>query len=233
MKKLLAIILISLMLLSSCADVDKSDSGSGGDTAPMFDVLSVTNVFPTMSKGYNEKDNPPPTMIDYVVQMENKLSKEQMIEILTYTTNITLYVASLDAEGKEYQSYDVEAEVSGIIDDKEKFITFYEGFTDERYSDRFPDKFFEDNIVLIIYFGIKGYDSPFVKLDYSFDSETNDLNLLFTTRPHEGWGNKAYDAVLRGSAYIIPIAKSDLTVDGKLVPYEELNIAVSRKLTVE
>jgi hypothetical protein len=38
---------------------------------------------------------------------------------------------------------------------------------------------------------------------------------------------------LHSIAYIISIAKSDITVDGKLVPYEELNIEVTGKLMLD
>ena len=76
-------------------------------------------------------------------------------------------------------------------------------------------------------------DMPFVKADYSFDSDTKSLNISLTTRPHDGWHKMGETLNLHSIAYIISIAKSDITIDGKLVPYEELNIEVTGKLMLD
>ena len=224
MKKLFALFLISIMLLSSCADIDKSGSGSG-DTVPTFDVIALTNNLPPMSMGYNATDNPPPTTIDHIVNISGDLSREQLEELLACKTDITLGGSSNGETVVSVRTF--KADLAGIIDNKENCIAFYEGITEELYSDRFSDDFFENYVVLTMFFFNQGYDDPFVNVYYSFDSETKKLRISFTERPHEGWGDNGYDAVLHTSGYFIPISKSDITIDGKLVPYEELNIEVT------
>ena len=54
----------------------------------------------------------------------------------------------------------------------------------------------------------------------------------FSERQLDGW--EPMDIEVVGiTAYLIPIAKSDITVDGKLVPYEELKVEVTGDLTLE
>ena len=48
----------------------------------------------------------------------------------------------------------------------------------------------------------------------------------------DGWEPMDIE-VVGFTAYLIPIAKSDITVDGKLVPYEELKVEVTGDLTLE
>jgi hypothetical protein len=234
MKKLFALMLISLILLTSCADIDKTGTGSGEDILP-FDVI-VIGAHPIIGAGYDYKDNLPPTNVDYIAtrSYSEDWKGKQIKDTLSYNLNIVFSRDLYDLKGNYSHSVDSQADVSGIIDTKEKFESFYEGYTTEKYSDRFPQNFFENNILFVMYFDGGSIDYPYVKVEYTFDTDTKGLNVAFSTRPHEGWGSDYKLAIPALSiAYLIPIAKSDITVDGKLVPYEELRIEVTGNLTVE
>ena len=85
-----------------------------------------------------------------------------------------------------------------------------------------------------MYFDGDSTDYPYVKVDYKFDTASKGLNISLSTRPHDGWGSDCRLAIpALPTTYLIPIAKSDITIDGKLVPYEELNIEVSGKLMLD
>ena len=231
MKKMLALILISFMLLSSCSYIDKSGAGSS-DELLSFDVLALTSHFPQLEDGYDYKNNLPPTSINYILPM-NGIGEKEIKECLTYETDIVLNNTYYYVRTNTENVSNVQMDISGIIDDKNKFRRFYEGIQYEKYSDRFSDNFFKNNILLITYCCGKGFDMPFVKADYSFDSDTKSLNISLTTRPHDGWHKMGETLNLHSIAYIISIAKSDITIDGKLVPYEELNIEVTGKLMLD
>jgi hypothetical protein len=93
-------------------------------------------------------------------------------------------------------------------------------------NEHFSETHFDDNIVIIAY---SNHEAVFLGFDYGFDPLSKTLKIKFSTRPHEGWHESLLD-VSGYTAYIVSVAKSDITVDGKLVPYEELNIEVTGNL---
>ena len=222
MKKLLAIILISLMLLSSCADADKS--GAGGGDAP-FDVLLITNKTPYEDPYYKSDD--PPASIDYI----NEFWDFPDIEYY----NILSYKPDIEFKGRESGR---DPSFCGIIDNEKKFKSYYEDLTNYKeltngkYEDRFPENFFDDCFILLICYICDTFEPTFVKVDYTFEPDEKGLNLTFTTRPHEGWLDCPTENV-GTSVLLVPIAKKDVVVDGKLVRYEDLNIEVNYMLTDE
>jgi hypothetical protein len=211
MKKLFALFLISIMLLSSCAGIDKSGTGGGEKNFP-YDVLVLTNKPPVPEDFYNEKKDVSLADIDHVIG-------DFVIpprDYLTCEVNI------------DFKNIAPDTNIYGIFDDEKKFKSFFAA-TDTRrnYEDIFPDDFFDNYIIL--YMSYECREGGFDKINYSFDSTNNMISIHFSKRQLDGW--EPMDIELVGyTAYLIPIAKSDITVDGKLVPYEELNIEVTGNL---
>ena len=213
MKKLFALFLISIMLLSSCTNPDKSGTGGGEKIFP-YDVIILTNKPPLPDDSYKETDDSSRANIDHVICA----SWVPPRDYLTCEVNVSF---------KNNGSY---CNIYGIFDDEKKFKSFFGANTTKKYEDFFPDDFFDNYTILYMSYEIS--EGGFDKIDYSFDSTNNMLTIYFSERQLDGW--KPMDIEFVGyTAYLIPIAKSDLTVDGKLVPYEELTVDTSIKQTVE
>jgi hypothetical protein len=107
---------------------------------------------------------------------------------------------------------------AGIIDSKEKLSEAIEKGTKKKYSELYTDDFFEKNI--IIYISKYHSGSVFYEFEYGFDPETKLLAIHFTQPVKDMFKHSemhhTYD-------YYITIPKEVITVDGKLIPYEELN----------
>jgi hypothetical protein len=235
MKKLLAIILISLMLLSSCtAPTDQSkeaptDTTAAATTAPtsvpqsneiemkMTNGLVITSKYPEKRHAYQKSDVNPPSDIDYIVRLKSGIDES----VLTYKMDLTYNTNLYNYKELEKSYHDVKTDFAGIIDNKEKFISCYESLTGEKYSKRFSDTFFDDNIIIISQ--AFGFEHVFVGFEYGFEANLKKLKVVFFTRPHEGW-HECTTEELGACIYIVPIAKKDIMIDGKLIPYDELTI---------
>ena len=243
MKKIFSMFLVSLLLLTSCVTSVEDFKGNSSGTNNAMSVSSkleekmkitngivITTKYPHAYPAYKEYGLNTPTKIDYILQKKGG-SYEEIELAMSYEANIIVSGVTYDYGSLTKQYWEHTPKFSGIADNKEKFKNLYESLTGENYSDRFSDEFFEDNIVFFMH-SSPGFEVCFVGFEYGFDSETKKLKIAFETRPHEGWTDSLLEVV--GSVmYIIPIAKSDLTVDGKLVTYEELNIEVTGNLTLE
>lgn len=227
MRRLLILTLISLLILTACAE---PNSSAPSDTPKEFEGLVITSKYPMKSDDYVKSGEEPPTKIDYILKKKG-VENEDIKSALTFEFQVTMNIDDLDFYGNEYR-YEWAAYFIGFIDDKARFQPLYEKMTGEKYSDRFSENFFDDTVIFLIYYPGGRLEEPFVKFDYTFDTEQKELKVTFEERPHEGW-RKNLDDFGGSFTYLIPIAKSDITVDGKLVPYEELNIEVTGNLTVE
>ena len=202
----------------------------------------VTNKSPEIDLAYKNSETQPPSDIKYILSYKKGLGRpseedyESIRSALTSEKNIEYNIARNDYQNlDQWHSYKMKTQISGIIDNGEKFKSFFETYviTDfqtytVKYSDLFSDKFFEDNVIL---FSMSDYDEGvFVGFEYGFDPSSKTLKIVFTPRPHEGWHEctAEFGGLIM---YLVNIPKSDLTIDGKLVPYEELNIEYSGRLT--
>lgn len=215
MRKLFALVLISILLSYSCTKADKSDVGEY-----TLDVIVSTNQFPIIDADYNGEDHSRAN-IDYIVPMNGAMSVS-IRDVISCEVDVTF---------KDFQIDKGARNIFGIISNSLPFKSYYRESTGENYNTRFSQDFFGENIVLYMYLQFK--DFPFAKVDYTFDPESKTLNLIFLERSHEGWETYIDPEFVPSTAYFIPIAKSDITIDGKLVPYDELNIEVTGKLTLD
>ena len=243
MRKLLSVILILILLLTSCGtsveEFNENSSGTNNETSASFKLeekmkitngIVITTKYPHAYPAYKEYGLNTPTKIDYILQKKGG-SYEEIKSAMSYEANIIVSGVTYDYGSLTKKCWEHTPKFSGIADNKEKFKNLYESLTGENYSDRFSDEFFEDNIVFFMH-ASPGFEVCFVGFEYGFDPESKKLKIAFETRPHEGWTDSLLEVV--GSViYIIPISKSDITIDGKLVPYDELNIEVTGKLTAE
>lgn len=242
MKKYIALILLLLVLLSSCtAPTDQSKETSSDTTAAVVpppvvvpqsqetemkitNGIVVTSKYPEKRHAYLEADEKPPSDISYILLMKGELDESVISYKLALTYKFTFY----QFEKNEKIHREVKPNFAGIIDNKEKFISCYEALTGEKYVERFSDTFFDDNIIIIS--RARSFERTFVGFEYGFDINTKKLKITFITRPHEGWKEKSTDD--EGTCiYIVPIAKKDIMIDGKLVAYDELNVEYTGIIT--
>ena len=239
MKKLFALILLSVMLLSSCAEI--GNSGNGGDTtvAPettrpettgQIDILKVDVDFKKADFYIFSCDIPlpledprlpklPEDLFDYVFELSDVSANGN-----SYSDGALSFEFPL-TEYKEYKKFDgtmsstqTDCSKAGIIDSKEKLSEAIEKGTKKKYSELYTDDFFEKNI--IIYISKYHSGSVFYEFEYGFDPETKLLAIHFTQPVKDMFKHSemhhTYD-------YYITIPKEVITVDGKIIPYEELN----------
>ena len=213
------------MILSSCADQNSAEPSNASND---FDGVVITTKYPMQSRDYVKSGKEPPRL-DYILDLMNGVSSEEAKSALAFESRVTMNIDTLDFNGNEYR-YEWAANFIGFIDDKAKFQSVYEKMTGEKYTDRFSENFFDDTVIFIVDYHGGRLEEPFVSFDYSFNPEQKELKVSFKRRPQEGWEQNVDDFV-GWFTYLIPIAKSDITVDGKLVPYGELKIQVSGDLT--
>ena len=235
MKKLFALFLISIMLLSSCKGpiVSKNPEHSTDHSVEKNEMLSfplfiLTDKYPIKTEEYLTQT--PPTSFDNVFYVSSGM------EILTENTlsqelTVPCTITEINPYTKEEELYAFESKKAGIIDNKDALVECFEKGKDVKYSDHFSDDFFEKNIILFVRID-ESYASPFWSVEYEFNTANKKLTVTFSEIEHEGWLRNTTE--IEGPYnYFIVIAKSDLTIDGNLVPYDELNIEVTGKLTVQ
>ena len=234
MKKLLLIMLMIFMFLSSCQSpgFSKNTEHSTDHSVEKNEMLSfplfiLTDKYPIKTEEYLIQT--PPTSFDNVFKLQYP------IEILNENTLSNALIAScriveINPYTKE-KLYTFESEKAGIIDSKDSLAECIEKGKDVKYSDYFSADFFEKNVILFVRID-ESYASPFWSVEYEFNTANKKLTVTFSEIEHEGWMRNR--AEVEGPYnYFIVIAKSDITVDGNLVPYEELNIEVTGSLIVE
>ena len=229
MKKLLILTLISLLILNACGDkgILNETNNASNNVPDEFEGLVITSKYPMKSRDYVKSGKESPKL-DTVLKRITGVASEEAKSALAFESQVTMNIDTLDFNGNEYR-YEWAANFIGFIDDKAKFQPVYEKLTGEKYTDRFSENFFDDTVIFIVDYHGGRLEEPFVSFDYSFNPEQKELKVSFKRRPHEGW-EKNVDDFIGWFTYLIPIAKSDITVDGKLVPYEELNIEVTGNL---
>ena len=236
MKNLFALILLSVMLLSSCAEI--GNSGNGGDTtvAPettmpettgQIDILKVEVDFkkadfyifttdipapPEMPELYPWPDN----LLDYAFDLSHDNTKSYSDGALSYEFPLTQYTDHKKTDGT-ISSSKAECSKAGIIDSKEKLSEAIEKGTKKKYSELYTDDFFEKNIIFYISRFQSG--SVFYEFEYGFDPETKLLAVHFT-QPLKDMC--LHSQMLHTYDYYITIPKEAITIDGKMIPYEEL-----------
>ena len=236
MKKLLILTLISMLILTACADKDilnetnNASNNASNNVPDEFEGLVITSKYPMKSQEYIKAGKESPKL-DTVLKRITGVASEEAKSALAFESQVTMNIYNLDFFGNEY-SYEWVTNFSGFIDDKAKFQPVYEKLTGEKYSDRFSENFFDDTVIFIIDYRGGRLEEPFVRFDYSFDPEQKDLKITFEECHREGW-RKNLDDFGGSFTYLIPISRSDITIDGKLVPYEELKVEVTGKLTIE
>ena len=250
MKKHITMILLIFVILSSCtAPTEQSQETTSDTTAavvtnpvvvPQSKEIKMKNTKgviiaskpPYMRDAY-KKSGESPADIGYILSMED-LDLIMDEDLFSYKTNITYNISHTSywtqynfGEGAKYY-YDIKTNYSGIIDNRENFISYCAslGVTEEMLSKHFQETHFDDNIVIIT---LSSYEEMFLGFDYGFDPLSKTLKIEFTTRPHEGWQERPQQ-VAGYTAYIVSIAKADITADGEPIPYEELNIKYSGKI---
>ena len=236
MKKLLILTLISMLILTACADKDilnetnNASNNASNNVPDEFEGLVITSKYPMKSQEYIKAGKESPKL-DTVLKRITGVASEEAKSALAFESQVTMNIDTLDFNGNEYR-YEWAANFIGFIEDKAKFQPVYEKLTGEKYTDRFSENFFDDTVIFIVNYHGGRLEEPFVSFDYSFNPEQKELKVSFKRISQEGWQQNVDDFI--GSfMYLIPIAKSDITVDGKLVPYEELNIEVTGNLTLE
>ena len=136
---------------------------------------------------------------------------------LSYEFPLTQYMEYKKTDGT-ISSGKSDCSKAGIIDSKEKLSEAIEKGTKKKYSELYADDFFEKNII----FFISRYNggSVFYEFEYGFDPETKLLAIHFTQPTKDTF---VHSEMLHTYDYFITIPKEAITVDGKMIPYEELN----------
>jgi hypothetical protein len=226
------------MLLSSCAEI--GNSGNVGDTtvAPettmpettgQIDILKVEVDFKKADFYIFTTDIPAPpempelypwpeNLLDYAFQLPIGVNANSYSDgCLSYEFPLTEYLEYKKTDGT-ISSSKIECSKVGIIDSKEKLSEAIEKGTKKKYSELYTDDFFEKNI--IIYISKYHSGSVFYEFEYGFDPETKLLAIHFTQPVKDMF---KHTQILHTYDYYITIPKEAITVDGKMIPYEELN----------
>lgn len=262
MKKLLAIILISLMLLSSCAEI--GNSGAGADMPSEGTKASDTTTAENSSPEKNPSEAntsfsnvfmPSETKLaeylvigdcaPYPIQDTNKYYQWPDISEFTYMVEIDmadgaekLYDAivsrKLDIKhnvrvyqpvvAKEIREGEEQCKKACFVDKQnaEAYKAYFGALTSVEYEKYYSEDFFDKNI--LFFTDISEFVWPeFCMFEYSFDPATKTLYVNARHIYFEGWEHCTHAS---GHTYYTSIAipKEDITVDGKMIPLEELNV---------
>ena len=278
MKKLFALILISVMLVTSCAKAGNSGSDDGSTSAPATTTYVPTNapIYSAPSETKAPETNAPETkapettapettapetsdpVLDALLNVKVNFKKAdfyifstdvvQQVDYpgfaklpenfsdyvfvfssigvnsnaysdgcLSYEFPLTQYLEYKKADGT-VSSSKTDCSKAGIIDSKEKLTAALEKGTKKKYSELYTDDFFDNNIIFYISRYIGG--SVFYEFEYGFDPETKLLAIHFTQPTKDTF---VHSEILHTYDYFITIPKEVITVDGKMIPYEELN----------
>lgn len=278
MKKLFALILISVMLVTSCAEAGNSGSDDGSTSAPATTTYAPTNapIYSAPSETKAPETKAPETkapettapettapetsdpVLDALLNVKVNFKKAdfyifstdvvQQVDYpgfaklpenfsdyvfvfssigvnsnaysdgcLSYEFPLTQYLEYKKADGT-VSSSKTDCSKAGIIDSKEKLTAALEKGTKKKYSELYTDDFFDNNIIFYISSYISG--SVFYEFEYGFDPETKLLAIHFTQPTKDTF---VHSEILHTYDYFITIPKEAITVDGKMIPYEELN----------
>ena len=278
MKKLFALILISVMLVTSCAKAGNSGSDDGSTSAPATTTYVPTNapIYSAPSETKSPETKAPETkapettapettapetsdpVLDALLNVKVNFKKadfrifscdipipidepgfsklpddffDYFIELSDVSANANSYsdgCLSFEfplTQYLEYKKFDgmvssskSDCNKAGIIDSKEKLSEAIEKGTKKKYSEIYTADFFEKNIIFYISRYIGG--SVFYEFEYGFDPETKLLAIHFTQPTKDTF---VHSEILHTYDYFITIPKEVITVDGKMIPYEELN----------
>ena len=282
MKKLFALILISVMLVTSCAEAENSGSDDGSTSAPATTTYAPTNApiysVPSETKAPETKapetkapettapettapettapetsdpaldallngkvnfkkadfrifscdipipiDEPgfsklPDDFFDYFIELSDVSANANSYSdgCLSYEFPLTQYLEYKKTDGT-ISSGKSDCSKAGIIDSKEKLSEAIEKGTKKKYSEIYTDDFFEKNI--IFYISRYGGGSVFYEFEYGFDPEAKLLAIHFTQPVKDAF---IHSEMIHTYDYLITIPKEAITVDGKMIPYEEL-----------
>jgi hypothetical protein len=136
---------------------------------------------------------------------------------LSYEFPLTEYLEYKKADGT-ISSGATDCSKAGIIDSKEKLAAALEKGTKKKYSELYTDDFLDNNI--IFYISKYNSGSVFYEFEYGFDPETKLLAIHFTQPTKDTF---VHSEILHTYDYYITIPKEAITVNGKMIPYEELN----------
>ena len=276
MKKLFALILISVMLVTSCAKAGNSGSDDGSTSAPATTTYAPTNapIYSAPSETKSPETNAPETKAPETTAPENTAPEtsdpvlDALLNVKVNFKKADFYIFSTDVVQQvdypgfaklpenfsdyvfvfssigvnsnaysdgclsyefpltEYLEYKSNGTISsskkdcskaGIIDSKEKLTAAIEKGTKKKYSELYTDDFFDNNIIFYISRYIGG--SVFYEFEYGFDPETKLLAIHFTQPTKDTF---VHSEILHTYDYFITIPKEAITVDGKIIPYEEL-----------
>ena len=268
MKKLLIIVLISLVLIASCVE-----NGSGGGspseiTTDRITTIPISTASPeTKEPETKESDTVSPETTDTeTTASDTTADPESVVEL--HKTNVIIITNGLPRTDEgigafgtptnagldylfEYSisggnavsiedafSFTVEPKTSnntvkkvGIINVREKYVPIIEAVTGKKFSELYNEDFFEKNVIIYVCLNGAGA-SPLKEFEYGYDTETKLLKLAYKTFKLDGIKNCPCE-MLHTDGYFITVPKEAITVDGKLVPYEELKVEVTGKLTIE
>lgn len=165
----------------------------------------------------------PENLFDYVFELCDASANANSYsdECLSFEFPLTEYLEYKKSDGT-ISSSNTDCSKAGIIDSKEKLSAALEKGTKKKYSEIYTDDFFEKNIIFYISKYYSG--SVFYEFEYGFDPETKLLAIHFTQPVKDMFMHSemhhTYD-------YFITIPKEAITVDGKMIPYEELNFRLT------
>lgn len=165
----------------------------------------------------------PENLFDYVFELCDASANANSYsdECLSFEFPLTEYLEYKKSDGT-ISSSNTDCSKAGIIDSKEKLSAALEKGTKKKYSEIYTDDFFEKNIIFYISKYYSG--SVFYEFEYGFDPETKLLAIHFTQPVKDMFMHSemhhTYD-------YFITIPKEAITIDGKMIPYEELNFRLT------
>ena len=249
MKKLLAIILISLMLLSSCAEAGSNSSGETTEpetTAPdavedqiemkVAEFKLLTDKPPLIDTEY-QKENKAAEPLPYLVIGKNNLAENVVFEEIKRISERTFDIpVTGESRGHVVNGEKVSYELSfsyknsSIITDEAAFKEFFAKYTEEKYEDHFAEDLFEKNFVIFIH--TNDAEAPFPHFEYGFDEKTSTLKLFLTDRSHEGWHANTSTAGGTNCNFII-IPKEAISVSGEPVAYDQLKVEMTAILNMD
>ena len=248
MKKLLAIILISIMLLTSCAGIEKSGGESPSESTKSPETTAAENSSPEKNPSeantsFSNAFMPPETKLaEYLVIGDCApypiLDTNKYYEIDMADGAEKLYDAivsrKLDIKHKVRVYYPIfakkirEGEIpcakACFVDKQnaEAYKAYFEALTSVDYEKYYSDDFFDKNVLFFTDISESVWPE-FCMFEYSFDPATKTLYVNARHIYSEGWEHCRHDS-LHTYYTSIAIPKEDLTVNGQMIPLEELNV---------
>lgn len=176
------------------------------------DVVIITNGLPRTDEGIEHLGAPTNAGLDYL--FEYRISSVNAVSI------------------EDAFSFTVKPNLSnntvrkvGIIDEKDKFVPIIEAVTGKKFSELYADDFFEKNFIVYVHIN-GGGASPLRGFEYGYDTSTKLLKITYKKFTLDGIKDCPCE-MLHDDGYFITIPKEAITVDGKMIPYEELNFRLT------